>query len=34
MAEIRITRSKTLKSLTLDSGIFVNFNPADNTWKR
>lgn len=33
MAEVSITSSKTLKSLTLDSGIFVDFNPADNIWK-
>ncbi|MBP7370365.1 MAG: hypothetical protein KA902_02905, partial [Arenimonas sp.] len=32
-AEIRITSNKKLKSLTLDSGIFMDFNPADNTWK-
>jgi hypothetical protein len=34
MADVVIKSSKTLKSLTLDSGIFVDFNPADNTWKQ
>lgn len=33
LVEVSIKSSKALKSLTLDSGIFVDFNPADNTWK-
>ncbi|WP_432807753.1 M1 family metallopeptidase [Pantanalinema sp. GBBB05] len=33
MAIIQIKSNKTLKSLTLDGGIFMDFNPADNTWK-
>jgi len=32
-ATIQINSPKKLKSLTLDGGIFMDFNPADNTWK-
>ncbi len=30
---IGIESSKKLKSLSLDGGIFMDFNPSDNTWK-
>lgn len=33
MATIQIRSTQKLKSLTLDGGIFVDSNPADNTWK-
>jgi hypothetical protein len=32
-AERRVSAGKKLTSLTLESGIFVDFNPDDNTWK-
>lgn len=32
-AIIAIKSTQKLKSLTLDGGIFMDFNPADNTWK-
>jgi hypothetical protein len=32
-ATLQINSNKPLKSLTLDGGIFVDFNPADNTWE-
>jgi hypothetical protein len=32
-ATIPIKSTQKLKSLTLDGGIFMDFNPADNTWK-
>ena len=32
-ATIQINSPKKLKSLTLEGGIFMDFNPADNTWK-
>lgn len=32
--EVIISNSKALSAITLDSGIFVDFNPADNMWKR
>lgn len=33
MATIPIRSTQTLKSLTLDGGIFMDLNPADNTWE-
>jgi hypothetical protein len=33
MATIQIRSPQKLKSLTLDGGIFMDLNPADNTWK-
>lgn len=30
--ELRVPATKALKSVALDTGIFVDFNPADNTW--
>jgi len=32
-ATIPINTPKKLKLLTLDGGIFMDFNPADNTWE-
>ncbi len=32
MATIQIRSTQKLKSLTLDGGIFMDLNPADNTW--
>jgi hypothetical protein len=31
--EVPVAAGKTLKSVTLDTGIFVDANPGDNTWK-
>jgi hypothetical protein len=31
--EVPVTAGKTLKSVTLDTGIFVDANPGDNAWK-
>lgn len=33
MATIQINSAKKLKSLTLDGGIYVDSNPADNAWE-
>ena len=33
VATVSINSSKQLKSLSLDGGIFVDFNPSNNTWK-
>jgi len=33
MATIQISSTQTLKSLTLDGGIFMDLNPGDNTWE-
>lgn len=32
-AEVPVAAGRRLKSVTLDTGIFVDANPADNTWK-
>jgi hypothetical protein len=32
MTEVRVAGGKALRSVTLDTGIFVDFNPGDNTW--
>jgi len=32
--EVPLTSGKSLKSITLDTGIFPDANPADNTWKQ
>jgi hypothetical protein len=29
---VRVAGGKALRSLTLDTGIFVDANPGDNTW--
>jgi hypothetical protein len=31
--EVPVAGGKTLRSVTLDTGIFVDANPGDNTWK-
>ncbi len=31
--EVRIAGGKALRAVTLDTGIFVDANPADNAWK-
>jgi len=31
--EVPVAAGKTLKSVTLDTGIFVDANPGDNAWK-
>ena len=33
MATLQISSTQTLKSLTLDGGIFMDLNPTDNTWE-
>jgi len=33
-AEVTISNSKELSAITLDTGIFVDFNPGDNNWKK
>jgi hypothetical protein len=30
--EVRVAAGKALRSVTLDTGIFVDFNPGDNAW--
>jgi hypothetical protein len=30
--EVRVAGGKAVRSVTLDTGIFVDFNPGDNTW--
>ncbi|MCX9147456.1 M1 family metallopeptidase [Erythrobacter sp. WG] len=32
-AEVQVAGGKALQSVTLDTGLFVDFVPADNTWK-
>jgi hypothetical protein len=32
-AEVRLPAGKALKSVSLDTGIFVDANPGDNSWK-
>jgi len=32
-AEVQVAGGKTLQSVTLDTGLFVDFVPADNAWK-
>ena len=32
--DVTISNSKTLSAVTLDTGIFVDFNPQDNSWKK
>jgi hypothetical protein len=32
--EVSISSSKELSAITLDTGIFVDFNPGDNNWKK
>jgi hypothetical protein len=29
---VPVASAKALKSLTIDTGIFVDANPGDNTW--
>jgi hypothetical protein len=31
--EVRVAGAKALRSVTLDTGIFVDAHPADNTWQ-
>ena len=31
--EVKVAPGKPLASVTLDTGIFVDFNPSDNDWK-
>jgi hypothetical protein len=30
---VRIAGGKVLRTVTLDTGIYVDANPADNVWK-
>ncbi|MFO1394120.1 MAG: hypothetical protein U1F09_10210 [Steroidobacteraceae bacterium] len=30
--EVRVTGGKTLRSVNVDTGIYVDFNPGDNKW--
>jgi hypothetical protein len=30
--EVRVAGGKAVRSVTLDTGIFVDFNPGDNKW--
>ena len=32
MTEVRVAGGKAVRSVTLDTGIFVDFNPGDNKW--
>lgn len=32
--EVRVSNGKALSTVTLDTGIFVDFNPKDNSWKQ
>lgn len=32
--EVRVSNGKALGTVTLDTGIFVDFNPKDNSWKQ
>jgi len=32
--EVTVSTGKTLSAVTLDTGIFVDFNPKDNGWKQ
>lgn len=32
--DVTVSNGKTLSAVTLDTGIFVDFNPKDNSWKQ
>lgn len=32
--DVAVSNGKTLSAVTLDTGIFVDFNPKDNSWKQ